>query len=50
MPSNQILGFIAALLVVIVILLAVNINRSHRTMGDAMHEAVQDLKDETRGN
>jgi hypothetical protein len=50
MPNNQILGFIAALLVVIVILLAININRSHRTVGDAMHDAVQSIKDEARDN
>jgi hypothetical protein len=45
MPNNQMMGFIAALLLVIVVLLAVDINQRHHTVGDSLHEAVQDMKD-----
>ena len=44
MQNNQaILGVIAALLLVIVIFLAVDYH-GHHTIGDNIHDAVQDLK------
>lgn len=38
------MGFIAALLVVIVILLVVNLNQKPRSIGDGLHEVVQEIK------
>jgi hypothetical protein len=47
MPNNQLLGFVAALLLVLVVLLAVNVNQRHqRTVGDKISDAVEELKED----
>lgn len=38
------LGAVGALLLVLIILLVVDINQRHHTVGDSIHEAVEDLK------
>lgn len=48
MPNDKMMGFIAALLLVIVILLTVNMNRRHHSVGDSFHEVIQEMKAETR--
>lgn len=45
MPNNQMLGAVGALLLVLIILLVVDINQRHHTVGDSIHEAVEELKD-----
>lgn len=47
MQNNQLLGFIAALLLILIVLLAIDVNqRHHRTVGDKIHDAVQELKED----
>jgi hypothetical protein len=47
MRNNLLFGFIAALLLVLVVLLAVDMNhRRNRTVGDKIHDAVQELKED----
>lgn len=44
-PNTQVLmGVIATLLVVIIVLLTTGINVRHHTVGDSLHEAVQEMK------
>jgi hypothetical protein len=46
MQGNQLLGFIAGVLVIIVVLLAYQVgHNSHRTVGDALHDTVQEMKE-----
>jgi hypothetical protein len=45
MPNTQVLmGVIATLLVLIVVILTTGINVRHHTVGDSLHEAVQEIK------
>lgn len=45
MPDPKVLmGVVATLLVVIVVILATGINVRHHTVGDSLHEAVQEMK------
>lgn len=45
MLNTQVLmGVIATLLILIIVLLTTGINVRHRTVGDSLHEAVQEMK------
>lgn len=45
MANTQVLmGAVAALLLVVAILLASNLTERHHTVGDSLHEAVQEMK------
>ncbi|MEZ0226695.1 MAG: hypothetical protein ACAH83_19215 [Alphaproteobacteria bacterium] len=42
--TQVLMGVIATLLVLIVVLLTTDINVRHHTVGDSLHEAVQEMK------
>lgn len=45
MANTQVLmGVVAALLLVVIVLLANTIAERHHTVGDSLHEAVQEMK------
>ena len=45
MPDPKVLmGVVATLLVVIVVILTTGIGERHHTVGDSLHEAVQEMK------
>jgi beta-lactam-binding protein with PASTA domain len=45
MPNTQVMmGVIATLLVVVIVLLTNTYTERHRTIGDSLHEAVQEIK------